>query len=229
MKKWKCTVCGYVHVGDEPPAKCPVCGAPKSSFIDISEPEPEKMEPAPAAATEFEAGAQEAEAPSSEPVETSDEPKMVSPFADSKYLELYDMITKYHAHPILVHIPNGMLPVAVFFIFFAAIFGLEGMARVAVYNMGAIAFSMPLVVYTGWVVWQHKFNGAITEVFIVKIACAIVLSVSAWFLFIWLLFSPQVITSPEASSRVAFFMINLIMLTAAAVAGWYGGKLVFRD
>jgi hypothetical protein len=44
-----------------------------------------------------------------------------------------------------------------------------------------------------------------------------------------LLFNPQVITTPGTSSRVAFFMINLIMLAAAAVAGWYGGKLVFRD
>src|SRR5665647_1087046 len=28
MKKWKCTVCGYIHQGDEPPAVCPICGAP---------------------------------------------------------------------------------------------------------------------------------------------------------------------------------------------------------
>ncbi len=27
MKKWKCTVCGYIHVGEEPPEECPVCGA----------------------------------------------------------------------------------------------------------------------------------------------------------------------------------------------------------
>jgi uncharacterized membrane protein len=227
MKKWKCLVCGYVHEGDEPPAKCPVCGAPKSSFIDISEPEPEKPEPV--TAVETETVDQPAVSEPSTSAETPIFQEPVSPFADSKYLKLYDMMTQYHAHPILVHIPNGMLPVAVFFIFFAAIFGLEGMARVAVYNMGAVAFSMPLVVYTGWVVWQHKFNGAFTEVFIVKIACAIVISVTSWFIFIWLLFSPQVITSPEASSRVAFFMINLIMLATAAVAGWYGGKLVFRD
>ena len=37
MKKWKCLVCGYIHTGDEPPEKCPVCGAPKSQFIDVTE------------------------------------------------------------------------------------------------------------------------------------------------------------------------------------------------
>lgn len=32
MKKWRCTVCGYVHEGDTPPEKCPTCGAPKEKF-----------------------------------------------------------------------------------------------------------------------------------------------------------------------------------------------------
>lgn len=29
---WTCTVCGYVHTGDAPPAECPVCGAAASAF-----------------------------------------------------------------------------------------------------------------------------------------------------------------------------------------------------
>ena len=32
MKKWVCTVCGYVHTGDQPPAECPVCKAPPAKF-----------------------------------------------------------------------------------------------------------------------------------------------------------------------------------------------------
>jgi len=31
-KKWKCSVCGYIHDGDEAPAKCPKCGAPAEKF-----------------------------------------------------------------------------------------------------------------------------------------------------------------------------------------------------
>ena len=26
VKTWICSVCGYQHVGTEPPKKCPVCG-----------------------------------------------------------------------------------------------------------------------------------------------------------------------------------------------------------
>ena len=32
MKKWVCTVCGYVHEGDTPPEKCPTCGVPAEKF-----------------------------------------------------------------------------------------------------------------------------------------------------------------------------------------------------
>lgn len=34
MKKYVCTVCGYIHIGDEPPVKCPQCGAPAEKFIE---------------------------------------------------------------------------------------------------------------------------------------------------------------------------------------------------
>ncbi len=32
MKKFVCSVCGYVHEGDTPPAQCPVCKAPAEKF-----------------------------------------------------------------------------------------------------------------------------------------------------------------------------------------------------
>jgi len=32
MKTYICPVCGYVHVGEEPPAKCPQCGCAGSRF-----------------------------------------------------------------------------------------------------------------------------------------------------------------------------------------------------
>ncbi len=31
-KKWVCSVCGYVHMGENPPEKCPTCGAPAEKF-----------------------------------------------------------------------------------------------------------------------------------------------------------------------------------------------------
>ena len=37
MKRWICTVCDYVHEGDQPPEACPVCGAPASDFQLLGE------------------------------------------------------------------------------------------------------------------------------------------------------------------------------------------------
>jgi len=36
--RWKCAVCGYIHEGAEPPAKCPCCKHPREYY------EPESME-----------------------------------------------------------------------------------------------------------------------------------------------------------------------------------------
>ena len=36
MKKFVCTVCGYICEGTEPPEKCPVCKAPASKFKEMS-------------------------------------------------------------------------------------------------------------------------------------------------------------------------------------------------
>ena len=35
-KKFICTVCGYVHEGDEAPEKCPLFGAPRSKFKEMT-------------------------------------------------------------------------------------------------------------------------------------------------------------------------------------------------
>jgi len=36
MKKWRCTVCGYIHYGEQPPEKCPMCGAPREKFEEVT-------------------------------------------------------------------------------------------------------------------------------------------------------------------------------------------------
>ncbi|MCI1306344.1 MAG: NADH peroxidase, partial [Lachnospiraceae bacterium] len=37
MKKWVCSVCGYVYEGENPPEQCPVCKAPASKFVEQGE------------------------------------------------------------------------------------------------------------------------------------------------------------------------------------------------
>ena len=34
MKKFVCTVCGYVYEGEAAPEKCPICKAPAEKFVE---------------------------------------------------------------------------------------------------------------------------------------------------------------------------------------------------
>jgi pyruvate oxidase len=44
VKSWLCTVCGYIHQGEQPPESCPLCGAPASEFEEIKEKAPQASE-----------------------------------------------------------------------------------------------------------------------------------------------------------------------------------------
>lgn len=37
MKRFKCKECGYIHIGDEAPGVCPVCGYDKSVFVEMDQ------------------------------------------------------------------------------------------------------------------------------------------------------------------------------------------------
>lgn len=45
MKKWRCTVCGYIHDGPEPPEECPVCHAPREAFAEVTDEEAGRSAP----------------------------------------------------------------------------------------------------------------------------------------------------------------------------------------
>jgi len=195
MKQWKCTVCGYVHTGPEPPEKCPVCGADKSMFVEVtaSEAAPEK---------------QDVQAKSPE----------ISVIAT--------LIHKLHAHPITVHIPNGVLPVTVLFLAIALFFKSDSFAAASFYNLTVVLLAMPVVLFTGYVEWSTRYQGSRSLLFITKISCGIVVLISALVLFAWHALDPNVSNGPD---RYLFFLLHVIMLAAAGIAGHLGGKLVFKD
>jgi uncharacterized membrane protein len=214
VKKWRCTVCGYIHEGEEPPEKCPICGADRSKFVEIVSKE-EKID-AKTDPIEPEAG----------PKETDVETRIPVPL--SKYDRIYQQMVKHHVHPISVHIPNGVLPDSVIFIFLSTIFKFSGLAQAAFYNLIFVVFSMPVVLFSGIVVWRKKYNGALTKLFLIKMICGGLVSVFAMIFVIWSIVDPGVLTGTSTHFG-GFLFINVIMLAAAVIAGFLGGKLVFRE
>lgn len=209
-QRWQCTICGYIHTGPEPPQNCPVCGADRSKFVS-RDAAPDK--PA-------------TEAPDGEPHHEPAAASIAS--ADASLFEPYrrwiDLAIENHAHPIAVHIPNGVLPVTVAMVLLAALFDWPAIGQAGVYNMGFIFLSMPVVLFTGYLHWQFKFGGNMTDLFKWKIICGAVVFLLALILFAWGLISPESARNPGT----VYLLLHFILLVVAGVAGWLGGKLVFR-
>ena len=126
----------------------------------------------------------------------------------SKYDRIYQLMVKHHVHPISVHIPNGLLPVSVLFIFLAVIFKFTGLSQAAFYNLIFVVFAMPLVLFSGVIVWQKKYNGAMTTLFLTKMICGGVVSLTAMILVIWSIVDPGVLALTSAH-LVAFLFVNI--------------------
>jgi hypothetical protein len=215
MKKWRCTVCGYIHVGDEPPEKCPVCGADKSKFEEVVEATPKEKKEAPeetAAQPEAESG-QETETAAA----TGGEPGF-----------FIHLMLRFHLHPISVHVPNGVLPVSVIFIVLATLLGWDPLGKAALFNMVFVAISLPFVLFSGYVEWKKRYRGFLSGIFIIKITAAAVVTATTVLLVVWWAVDPSVLQVASAG-RTVFIFISIIMLAAAGIAGYIGGKLVFKD
>jgi len=237
MKKWRCTVCGYVHTGNEPPETCPVCGADKSLFEEIEEKAEavsetvgqnetselsEKKEPDKA----------ETQAGENLIADTPADETSTSEISESKPARIYNMLVrqllKHHAHPISVHFPNGVLPMSVIFIILAVAFEMKDLEIVGFYTMIFVLITLPFVLFTGYLEWKNKYGGHLTKIFLTKIICALIVTGSAICAVAWRFVDPKVmdVYSPD---RWTYVLLCLTMLGAAVVAGMIGGKLVFKD
>ncbi len=231
MKKWRCTVCNYIHQGDEPPGKCPVCGADKSKFVEVSEQEALQIQQSKTKnqlerekAVIEKANLSGGDVPGAESSQDSGRRSRLPGWV--AYAN--EQMVKHHAHPMSVHVPNGVLPVSVLFVVLAIWFSTETVAAAAFYNSVVVLISMPVVLYSGYNVWQRKYGGSLSGRFKAKITAAAIVAVSCLFVVVWYIVNPDIL-APGAGGRAGFVLLNLVMLAAAVIAGLIGGKLVFRE
>jgi len=217
MKQWQCSICKYIHKGENPPEKCPVCNADASKFVEINQdPMPETTP--------------KKESPAIKPRPDESKKKVVlkppSAIKETGFKKIESLLIKHHAHPVSVHTPNGILPAAVILWLLAWIFDYDLLSRVAFINLIFVTIALPFVIFTGIIEWKKKYNGALTLIFKLKILAVTVTSVSCVISLVWFLINPDILSSPKA---LIFIFINIIMLIAAGIAGHIGGKLVFKD
>jgi uncharacterized membrane protein len=229
MKKWRCTVCGYIHIGDEPPETCPVCGADRSKFVEVtdapannlSESAPEPGKPAAPAAKAADTVLKDA---GTEKKADTDEISAPKTF----YNIITDLMVKHHLHPIAVHVPNGVVPAVVLFVLLGMLFTSAGLIQAAYYNMIFVVLALPVVLYSGVNEWRKKYNSGKTSIFIAKFISAAVVTICAVIIVLWFLFHPELIKDPSSMPPV-LILLHLVLLAATGIAGHLGGKLVFKD
>ncbi len=205
MKKWKCTVCGYIHEGLQPPEKCPVCGADRTKFVELPE---------------------DAGQPAAKQTDLHEKNKM--PRGQGAYALATLWMTRLHLHPISVHIPNGVLPVAVLFLLMSSFFQLPSLGQAAFYNLIIVVVAIPFVFFSGYVDWKNRFGGQLTGLFVAKMTCGILVFFLVLALVIWRMIYPEA-AETESGWRMIFILLHLFILAAAGLAGYLGGRLVFRD
>jgi hypothetical protein len=137
-------------------------------------------------------------------------------------------MTRLHAHPISVHIPNGVLPVTVLFLFLASFFQLPTLGLAAFYNLIVVVIAMPLVFFSGYMDWKTRFGGHLNGLFIGKMTCGIFIFVLGLVLVVWRMVNPTV-ANADSGKRMIFLLLHLFILAAAGLAGYLGGRLVFKD
>jgi uncharacterized membrane protein len=135
-------------------------------------------------------------------------------------------MVRHHLHPVSVHFPNGVLPVVVVFFILALVFNSAGLAKAGFYNQVFVLLSLPMVLVAGFVEWEKKYNSALTTLFQIKIVAAAITTVLCLISAVWFFFQPDVVSS---SNAWIFIAVNIVMLSSAGVAGFIGGKLVFKD
>ncbi|WP_020589888.1 rubredoxin-like domain-containing protein [Desulfobacter curvatus] len=227
MKKWQCSVCKYVHTGEEPPEKCPVCGVSSDKFVLLEEDtdlDTTEAEPA--------ADDSKTDAPQEESSAPSDTDTPGGPFFEkfgraAVYMEkAAQQMVKHHAHPMSVHLPNGVIPVVAILVVLSWFSGSELLLKAGFINSIFVLISLPIVGLTGFLEWQRKYNQAPTKIFKIKIGAASTAAICCIISIIWYLINPEVL---EGSGSWLFVIINVLMLAGAGVSGYIGGKLVFKD
>ncbi len=253
-KRWRCKVCGYVHIGNGPPEKCPVCNAVSEMFEELLEKEvqeepvvltekrwkctvcgyihtgsepPERCPVCNASAEMFlELDENGQEIGSLSPAKVESAVSGEPPVSSSVLSSLADLLVHHHLHPISAHFPNGVLPIVVSFLAITLFFDIAGLETAAFYNLIVVLLALPLVLLTGYLEWQKRYKGIKTAVFITKIICGLIVLASTNILVFWKIIDPEVIAD-GSPVRWIYLGVAVFMLGAAGLAGHLGGKLVF--
>jgi len=133
-----------------------------------------------------------------------------------------------HLHPIFVHFPQALFPVA-----FAAL-SIYLLTGVREFETGAFvaalfgALAAPVTTATGFFDWWNRYQAYLTSVFKIKITGSFVLMALAGPAVLLRAFHPDLAVLPLAGLGGVYFGLLAACTATCGILGHYGGKLVFH-
>ena len=134
----------------------------------------------------------------------------------------------FYAHPMFVHFPQALFPVALASLLLYLATGLPEFETGAFVAAGFGAAASPVTTLTGFIDWKVRYKGYMTPVFRIKIIGAfllIALSVPAVLL---RLLARNVTALPLSGAGWLYAGLLGACAATCVVLGHYGGKLVFH-
>jgi len=133
-----------------------------------------------------------------------------------------------HIHPIFVHFPQALFPVA-----FAALclYLLTGIREFETGAFVAALFGIlaaPVTTATGFFDWWNRYQAYLTSVFKIKITGSFVLMALAAPAVLLRVYHPGVADLPFSGLGWVYFGLLAACTATCVVLGHYGGKLVFH-
>ena len=133
-----------------------------------------------------------------------------------------------HLHPVFLHFPQALFPVA-----FAAlcIYLLTGIREFETGAFIAVLFGAllaPVTTATGFFDWWNRYQAYLTSVFKIKITGSFVLMALAGPAALLRAFHPDLAVLPLVGLGWVYFGLLAACTATCVVLGHYGGKLVFH-
>jgi len=134
----------------------------------------------------------------------------------------------WYFHPILVHFPQALFPVAFasFVVYLAS--GAAQLETGAYVAAGFGALAAPFTTIAGFADWKIRYKGYMTSVFRIKIVGAFVLIGLSVPAVVLRSFVPGVAALPLAGAGYVYAGLLTACAATCVVLGHYGGKLVFH-
>jgi predicted heme/steroid binding protein/uncharacterized membrane protein len=131
-----------------------------------------------------------------------------------------------HPHPMTVHFPIAFVFSTSFFNILYLVTGVKSFETTALHCLaGGILFTIVGIttgIYTWWLNYMAKPLKAVK----IKLPLTIFLLITEVVIFVWRIFSPDILNAVNAGS-VIYFLLVLAFIPMITVIGWYGASMTF--